>query len=78
MDCHPVQAGVFDAAISSAEHSALPCIFTEDTKIPLKVSYLFVISFNLATTFGYEDREADYWGGGINCIWKLCFCRKLV
>lgn len=46
-----------------SEHSTLPCIFTEDIRILLKISYLFVIFFDLATAFGiYEGREADYCG----------------
>lgn len=46
----------FDAAFSSVR------AFCEDINFPLRISYIFVILFNLATIFGYEDREADYWG----------------
>lgn len=44
-----------------SEHSALTSIFTEDIRIPLDPTF-FVIFFDLATAFGYEDREADYRG----------------
>lgn len=68
----------FDAAFPSADHSALPCIFSEDIKIPLEVSYIFVILFSLATTFGYKDREANYCGealivyGNFVSVGNLC------
>lgn len=57
-----MQAGLLMQPFLLSEHSALPRIFTEDINFPLRISYIFVILFNLATIFGYEDREADYWG----------------
>lgn len=68
----------FDAAFSSAEHSALPCIFTEDLKIPFKVSLYFCYFIQFDHHIWLWGQRSRLLGGSINCIWKLCFSRKLV